>query len=61
MECERNNRSILNGKEIDIYVASLKLGIEYNGVRWHSEQFGKDKNYHIDKLNKCNEQGINLI
>ena len=61
LEYENNNRSILNGKEIDIYIPSLKLGIEYNGVRWHSEQFGKGKNYHIDKLNKCNEQGINLI
>ena len=61
LEYENNNRSILNGKEIDIYIPSLKLGIEYNGIRWHSEKFGKDKNYHIDKLNKCNEQGINLI
>ena len=60
-ECERNNRTILNGKEIDIYIPSLKLGIEYNGLRWHSERFGKDKDYHLGKLNECNEKGINLI
>ena len=58
---QQRNREILRNREIDIYIPSLKLGIEYNGLRWHSEEFGKDKNYHLDKLNKCNEQGINLI
>ena len=48
-------------REIDVYIPSLKLGIEYNGLHWHSERLGKDKNYHLDKLNKCNEQGIKLI
>ena len=48
-------------REIDIYISSLRLGIEYNGLHWHSERLGKDKNYHLDKLNKCNEQGIKLI
>ena len=48
-------------REIDIYIPPLKLGIEYNGLHWHSERLGKDKNYHLDKLNKCNEQGIRLI
>ena len=58
---QQRNQSILDGKEIDIYIPSLKLGIEYNGLRWHSEEFGKDHRYHLDKLNKCNEQGIKLI
>ena len=48
-------------REIDVYIPSLNLGIEYNGLHWHSERLGKDKNYHFDKLNKCNEQGIKLI
>ena len=48
-------------REIDVYMPSLKLGIKYNGLHWHSERLGKDKNYHLDKLNKCNEQGIKLI
>ena len=51
----------LCNREIDVYIPSLKLGIEYNGLHWHSERLGKDKNYHLDKLNKCNEQGIKLI
>ena len=61
IEHQQRNREILNGMEIDIYIPSLKLGIEYNGLRWHSEEFGKDHRYHLDKLNKCNEQGIKLI
>lgn len=59
---ERRNRDLIDGKEIDIYIPSIKLGIEYNGLRWHTDfGFGRDKNYHINKLQKCNEQGIKLI
>ena len=58
---QKRNHEILGGKEIDIYIPSLKLGIEYNGLRWHSEKFGRDRCYHIDKLNMCNKNGIKLI
>ena len=58
---QQRNHTILKGKELDIFIPSLKIGIEYNGLRWHSEEFGKDHRYHLDKLNKCNEQGIRLI
>ena len=61
IEHQQHNREILNGMEIDIFIPPLKLGIEYNGLRWHSEEFGKDHRYHLNKLNKCNEQGIKLI
>ena len=56
-----NNRNILNGKELDIYLPEYNLAIEYNGLLWHSEKYGKDKYYHLNKLNLCNEQGIKLI
>ena len=58
---QQRNREILCNREIDIYIPSLKIGIEYNGLHWHSEKFGKGKKYHLDKLNKCNEKGIKLI
>ena len=61
IEHQQHNREILNGMEIDIFIPPLKLGIEYNGLRWHSEEFGKDHRYHLDKLIKCNEQGIKLV
>lgn len=31
-----HDRTILNGKEIDIYLPELKLGFEFNGDYWHS-------------------------
>ena len=55
-----NDRTILNGKELDIYIPENKLAIEYNGLYWHSNQF-IDKNYHLNKTNKCVEENIQLI
>ena len=56
------NRQILIGKEIDILIPSLRIGIEFDGLKWHTENFGrKDRNYHVDKTNRCNEQGYGLI
>jgi hypothetical protein len=57
----KGDRTVLNGKEIDIYIPSLKIGIEYNGIYWHSDKFIDNKNYHLDKLNESNIKGIKLI
>jgi len=57
----KHDKTILNGKEIDIFVPSLNLGVEYNGVRWHSEKFGRDKYYHLKKLEDCASKGIRLV
>ena len=58
---ERNNRTILNGKELDIYIPDYKIAIEYNGLLWHSEKYGKDRHYHLNKTLECEKQGIKLI
>lgn len=56
------NRQILIGKEIDILVPSKKIGIEFDGLKFHTEFFGKKTpQYHVDKTNKCNEKGYALI
>ena len=59
-ECECN-RKILNGKEIDIFIPSVGIGIEFNGNLWHSEKYGKDRMYHLNKLNECNRNGVELL
>lgn len=57
-----NDRSILDGKELDIYIPDLKIAIEYDGLYWHSElNGGKDKNYHLNKTLECESKGIRLI
>ena len=59
---EQHNRTILDGKEIDIYFPQKKIGIEFNGLRWHTEWFGKrEPDYHLKKTEECNRKGIGLI
>lgn len=56
------DKSLLDGKlECDIVVPSCKLAIEFNGLRWHSEQFNKDKNYHLNKTELAKSKGYHLI
>lgn len=56
------NRSILIGKEIDIMVPDKRIGIEFDGLKFHTEWFGKKKHdYHLNKTKMCNEQGYGLI
>jgi hypothetical protein len=57
---ETNDKNTLNGLELDIYIPSHNLAIEYNGLYWHSEEF-IDKNYHINKTELCEKQNIQLI
>ena len=53
-----NDRKVLKGKELDIYIPEYKLAIECNGVYWHSL---KEPTYHYDKWKKCKDQGIQLL
>lgn len=57
---DQGNRKILNKKEIDIYIPDLKLGIEYNGLVWHSDKY-KAINYHLDKTELAKSNGVRLI
>ena len=51
------NRASVYGKEIDIYLEDIKIGIEYNGRYWHRNRKEND----IDKINFFNNLGINII
>lgn len=53
-------RKVIAPFEIDLYNEDLKLGIEFNGVFWHSDQ-RMPNNYHQLKYKMCKEQGIRLI
>jgi very-short-patch-repair endonuclease len=46
--------------EIDILLPEYNIGIEYNGLHWHSELY-KDKNYHYNKSKHFKSQGIRII
>lgn len=59
-EIQQGNRSILNGKEIDIYIKDKNIAIEYCGLYWHSNKF-RSNSYHKEKFNLCENQNIRLI
>lgn len=60
-ECEKN-RKVLSGREIDILIPEIKIGIEYCGNKWHSELFGhKSPTFHLEKHTLAKSAGINLI
>ena len=46
----------LGKMELDIYIPSRKVGIEYDGIRYH-----KNKSRDAEKDRLCSEQGITLI
>lgn len=61
-QIERRNHSVLNGRlELDIWLPEFNIAIEFNGLRWHCEQFKQDKNYHAKKTELCKKKGIRLI
>jgi hypothetical protein len=55
-----NSRKIIKPYELDIYLKDYNIAIEFCGLYWHSELF-RNKNYHLNKLKKCDELGIRLI
>ena len=56
------DRTILKNRELDIYIPSKKIAIEYDGLFWHGEVGGKKPvEYHLDKLERCEKEGIRLI
>ena len=60
--CEDNNRKFIDHKtEIDILIHSEKLGIEYDGIYWHCERFGKNSSYHLNKTKLMNNKDYNLL
>lgn len=64
LDCEviNNQRFNINDtiRELDIYIPEFKLGIEYNGLYWHSEAY-KENNYHSEKRDLFDSIDINLI
>lgn len=56
--------------EIDILLPNLKIGIEFNGKHWHSDEqiqkktkgyFKTSKEFHDYKTNECKKLGITLL
>jgi len=63
-DCIKNTKKIIAPKEIDIYIPTLNLAIEYNGNYFHSfssEETPEQKNKHNQKRLNCEAKGLRLI
>lgn len=60
IEYINNTKQVISPLELDIYIPSKRLAVECNGIYWHSTR-KVDKNKHFEKLEKCREQGIQLL
>lgn len=69
-----NDKTFLDGKELDIYIPEKRLAIEFNGCYWHSDKAMQDlksippkevasyaKYRHLEKTKACEEKGVRLI
>ena len=62
-----NDRTVLKGKELDIYLPDINFAIEYNGTYWHG--YRKDTEESISEFTKklqekrllCKDLGIRLV
>lgn len=62
-EVVKNDRSLLDGLEIDVYLPEYKIGIECHGEYWHASnsKFPKAPNYHFQKFLLAKSKGIRLF
>jgi hypothetical protein len=62
-EIEKNKRFYFGKQyyELDLFLPKHKLGIEYNGLYWHSENAGKDREYHLRKMQFFKDMGIRVL
>ena len=58
-EVTENDRIQLEGKELDIFLPALNLGIEFDGDYWHSLKNVQERDATKTKL--CEEKGIKLL
>lgn len=61
-----NDKITINNLELDIYIPSLKLAFELNGIVHYEPIYGLDrfkivKNHDKQKLIRCYEKGIELV
>ena len=61
----KSYRKTYHSKELDIYIPSLNLGIEFNGLYWHSESVlvsnNKSPTSDFEKMNYFQNLGIRVI
>ena len=52
---------VIKPYELDIYVPSKKVAIEFNGICWHSIENETTMDYHLYKTQRCEDAGVKLV
>lgn len=60
IEIVQRTKKIIPPREIDIWLPSKKIAIEYDGTYWHSAKFESEKRC-MEKIKLCENMGIQLI
>ncbi len=55
------DRNLIAPYEIDMLFMDKKIGVEFDGIYWHTELFHEDKNYHLQKTVLAKKKGVSLI
>lgn len=56
----QGDRTVLEGKELDIFIPSMSIAVEYHGMYWHCD-LNKDKRAHYEKYGFCKRKGVRLL
>jgi len=56
----RNDRNAITS-ELDIYIPTYNVGIEVNGLYWHSDTVNPDSKHLLKKYEKCKNSDIHLL
>jgi len=56
-----NDRTVLSGKEIDIFLPDRNIGLEFNGLYWHSTDENTHDYHILHKMQFAFKNGVRLI
>ena len=57
----RNDRQVLDGFELDIYIPESRIGIEFNGAYWHHDERLQHPRIHETKALRAGKLGATII
>lgn len=60
-DLEQNNRQLIKPYQLDLVIPQIKLAIQFNGLKYHSQLSGTDKFYHQRKYQLCKNQNYNFF
>lgn len=64
VDAQHSDRQLLGGKELDVYIPSKMIAVEFNGIYWHSSgDKARDQDFrksHIYKTVECEKKGVRL-